>query len=79
MDDLVAALRALAEPLSGPSVSHVAELARASREPQVRTARASVGPDNAPSRTLILAHGFAEVGEQWDEEDGLEIIFERPV
>jgi hypothetical protein len=27
---------------------------------------------------LASQYGFAEVGEQWDEEDGLEIIYEVP-
>lgn len=51
-------------------------LARATAEPEVRTVRASVGPDNAVSRQLVLRHGFVEVGEQWDDEDGLEIVYE---
>ena len=51
-------------------------LARAAREPQVRTVRVSISPDNTASRNLASQYGFAEVGEQWDEEDGLEIIYE---
>ena len=51
-------------------------LARAAREPQVRTVRVSISPDNTASRNLAAQYGFAEVGEQWDEEDGLEIIYE---
>jgi [ribosomal protein S5]-alanine N-acetyltransferase len=51
-------------------------LAVASAEPIVRTVRASIAPDNAPSRALVEAYGFVPVGEQWDDEDGLEIIFE---
>jgi RimJ/RimL family protein N-acetyltransferase len=50
----------------------------AGREPEVTTVRASVGPWNGVSRDLVLAHGFAEVGEQMDDEDGLEIVYERP-
>jgi hypothetical protein len=45
----------------------------------VTTVRASVGPGNTVSRDLVLAHGFAPVGEQMDDEDGLEIVYERPV
>jgi RimJ/RimL family protein N-acetyltransferase len=52
---------------------------RAEREPGVTTFRATVSPDNAPSRNLVLSEGLVEVGEQWDDEDGLEIIYERPV
>jgi RimJ/RimL family protein N-acetyltransferase len=54
-------------------------LARAAAEPDVRTFRATISPDNVASRDLVLAHGLVEVGEQWDDEDGLEIIYEVPV
>jgi RimJ/RimL family protein N-acetyltransferase len=52
---------------------------RARHEPGVRTFRATVSPDNAPSRDLVLSEGLVEVGEQWDDEDGLEIVYELPV
>ncbi|MGB9378444.1 MAG: GNAT family N-acetyltransferase [Mycobacteriales bacterium] len=51
-------------------------LARAKHEPEVSTVRATISPDNVISRDLVLQHGFVEVGEQWDDEDGLEIIYE---
>jgi RimJ/RimL family protein N-acetyltransferase len=51
-------------------------LQRAADEPQVRTVRVTISPDNAASYQLASQYGFAEVGEQWDEEDGLEIIYE---
>jgi ribosomal-protein-alanine N-acetyltransferase len=54
----------------------VALLARAAREPSVRTVRATISPDNHASRLLVAQYGFIEVGEQWDDEDGLETIFE---
>lgn len=54
----------------------VALLDRAAREPAVRTVRATISPDNTASRCLVAQFGFAEVGEQWDDEDGLETIFE---
>jgi RimJ/RimL family protein N-acetyltransferase len=54
-------------------------LERAAAEPGVRTFRATISPDNAASRDLVLAHGLVAVGEQWDDEDGLEIIYEVPV
>lgn len=54
----------------------VALLERAQREPEVRTVRATIRPDNHASRLLVLQYGFIEVGEQWDDEDGLETIFE---
>jgi RimJ/RimL family protein N-acetyltransferase len=53
-------------------------LARAAREPGVSRVRASIRPDNIPSRDLVLSYGFVAVGEQLDEVDGLEIIYERP-
>jgi [ribosomal protein S5]-alanine N-acetyltransferase len=52
-------------------------LRRAEAEPQVRTVRASIGPDNAASLATVAGFGFVQVGEQWDEEDGLELVFER--
>ncbi len=54
-------------------------LARARAEPSVQTLRATISPDNAASLALIGQFPFVEVGEQWDEEDGLEIIYELPV
>jgi RimJ/RimL family protein N-acetyltransferase len=42
-------------------------------------ARASVGPGNAASLGLIAALGFVQVGEQVDEIDGPELVFERQV
>jgi [ribosomal protein S5]-alanine N-acetyltransferase len=56
-----------------------AMLARARRDDEVRTVRASVSPDNRASRALIDQYGFAEVGQQWDEEDGLEVVLELDV
>ncbi|MFD7284228.1 GNAT family N-acetyltransferase [Streptomyces sp. NPDC059862] len=52
---------------------------RAVAEPGVRTVRVTISPDNAASLATISGFGFVEVGEQWDEEDGLETIFEVPV
>lgn len=57
----------------------LAMLERARSEPSVRTFRVSVSPDNLASLALIGQLPFVEVGEQWDEEDGLETIFELPV
>jgi RimJ/RimL family protein N-acetyltransferase len=37
---------------------------------------ASVAPDNAPSLAIVRKLGFVQTGEQWDEEDGLELVFE---
>jgi ribosomal-protein-alanine N-acetyltransferase len=38
--------------------------------------RASVAPDNERSLNLITKLGFRQTGEQWDEVDGLELVFE---
>ena len=46
--------------------------------PEVAVVRATVRPDNVPSRRLLDQYGFQAVGEQWDEEDGLETILEVP-
>ncbi len=54
-------------------------LATAAREPSVRVVRASVSPTNAASLALVRRAGFTQVGEQRDDEDGLELVFERPV
>jgi RimJ/RimL family protein N-acetyltransferase len=51
-------------------------LRRAATEPAVRVVRASVRPDNRASSRLIAPYGFLPVGEQEDEEDGLEIVYE---
>jgi RimJ/RimL family protein N-acetyltransferase len=42
-----------------------------------RVARASVRPDNERSLRIVAAFGFAQVGEQIDEIDGRELVFER--
>jgi [ribosomal protein S5]-alanine N-acetyltransferase len=37
---------------------------------------ASIGPWNEPSLAIVRKLGFVQTGEQWDEEDGLELVFE---
>jgi [ribosomal protein S5]-alanine N-acetyltransferase len=44
-----------------------------------RILRASISPDNEPSLALVRHAGFVHVGEQYDERDGLELIFEHSV
>jgi RimJ/RimL family protein N-acetyltransferase len=51
-------------------------LARAARDPRVRRVRVSIRPDNRASYRLAAQYGFTEVGEQWDDEDGLEVVYE---
>ncbi|GAA3003483.1 hypothetical protein GCM10020229_14340 [Kitasatospora albolonga] len=40
---------------------------------------ATISPDNEASLATVAAFGFTHVGEQWDEEDGLELIYELPL
>jgi RimJ/RimL family protein N-acetyltransferase len=54
-------------------------LERARQEPAVTTFRATVSPDNTASRDLVLSEGLVEVGEQEDDEDGVEIVYELAV
>ncbi|MHA7293767.1 GNAT family N-acetyltransferase [Arthrobacter sp. HLT1-21] len=51
-------------------------LAVAKAHPAVQTIRATISPINHASRALVRSYGFTAVGEQWDDNDGLEIIFE---
>ena len=48
----------------------------AQQDPGVHRFRASVSPQNLPSRNLVTALGFVEVGSQWDVEDGEELVYE---
>jgi ribosomal-protein-alanine N-acetyltransferase len=50
----------------------------AAADPSVTTFRLSVSPTNEPSLAVVRALGFEPAGEQWDEEDGLELVFTRP-
>ncbi|HEY6760830.1 MAG TPA: GNAT family N-acetyltransferase [Baekduia sp.] len=61
----------------GYAQAAVRELLAYARENGVRIARASVSPDNARSLRIVAAFGFAQVGEQMDERDGRELVFER--
>jgi [ribosomal protein S5]-alanine N-acetyltransferase len=54
-------------------------LRRAAAEPAVRTVRATISPGNVASLATISGFGFTEAGEQWDDEDGRELIFELAV
>jgi len=55
-----------------------AALAWAASVPEVTVVRASVSPENLASLATLRPFGFEHVGEQWDEEDGRELLFERP-
>jgi [ribosomal protein S5]-alanine N-acetyltransferase len=45
-------------------------------EHRVRRFIVSIAPDNAPSLAIARKLGFVQTGEQWDDEDGLELVFE---
>ena len=51
----------------------------ATREHGVHRFRASVAPDNERSLNLIGKLGFVRTGEQWDERDGLEWVYDLEV
>jgi [ribosomal protein S5]-alanine N-acetyltransferase len=42
----------------------------------VRRVRATVSPDNTPSLAILRRRGFVEVGTQWDDEDGTDLVFQ---
>ena len=48
----------------------------ATRTHGVQRFRAAVAPDNERSRNLVMKLGFRQTGEQWDEVDGLELVYE---
>lgn len=50
----------------------------AAKEPDVRFLRYTVSPENHASIAIIRKFGFAQIGEQLDEVDGLELVFESP-
>jgi [ribosomal protein S5]-alanine N-acetyltransferase len=51
----------------------------AATEKDIHRFIASVAPTNDPSLAIVKKLGFVQTGEQWDEEDGLELVFERSV
>ncbi len=50
-----------------------------SKNPNVKILRYTVSPSNEPSMHIINKLGFEKVGEQIDDEDGLEFIYEERV
>jgi RimJ/RimL family protein N-acetyltransferase len=64
---------------NGYAQAAVRELLAYARDHGARIARASISPGNARSLAIAAAYGFTHVGEQIDEIDGRELIFERPV
>jgi ribosomal-protein-alanine N-acetyltransferase len=61
----------------GHARAAVGELLTYARERGARTVRASVSPNNEPSLALVRSIGFVQCGEQSDEKDGLDLVFER--
>lgn len=51
----------------------------AAAAPEVRVVRASAQPGNAASLAVVRGAGFTHVGEQVDDEDGLELVHELTV
>ena len=51
----------------------------ARKHPDVRVLRATISPDNIASLATLAKFPFEHVGEQVDEIDGLELIYELPV
>lgn len=47
----------------------------AAREHGVRRFRASISPSNERSENLVRKLGMVHVGAQWDEDDGLELLY----
>jgi ribosomal-protein-alanine N-acetyltransferase len=50
----------------------------AAGDERVERFRLSISPDNVASLGLAASMGFVQVGDQWDDEDGLELVLERP-
>jgi RimJ/RimL family protein N-acetyltransferase len=50
-----------------------------SNRPDVKILRYTVSPENAPSMHIIKKLEFELVGEQIDDVDGLELIYELPI
>ena len=56
-----------------------AALGWARQDERVAIVRATVGPENRASLATLAGFPFELVGEQWDEEDGRELVFELPL
>jgi RimJ/RimL family protein N-acetyltransferase len=65
--------------LQGYATEAVTGLIGWARQQGIEHFVASVAPDNAPSLAIIHKLGFVRKGEHWDDEDGLEHVFELVV
>lgn len=54
-------------------------LERACADPAVHVVRATISPANTASLATIGPFGFTHEGHQWDEDDGLELVFELDI
>jgi RimJ/RimL family protein N-acetyltransferase len=54
-------------------------LAWARQDERVVIVRATVDPENRASLATLAGFPFELVGEQWDEEDGRELVYELPI
>jgi ribosomal-protein-alanine N-acetyltransferase len=63
----------------GHARAALGELLAYARAHGAKIVRASISPDNAPSLALAGSYGFMQIGEQVDEIDGLELVFERRI
>jgi ribosomal-protein-alanine N-acetyltransferase len=64
---------------NGYAQAAVTELLAYAKAHGVTIARASISPGNARSLAIAEAFGFTQVGEQIDEIDGRELVFERTI
>lgn len=60
----------------GYATAAATELIRRAQERGIRHFIACSSPDNEPSLAIIRRLGFTHTGEEMDEEDGLELVFE---
>ncbi|MBF4634349.1 GNAT family N-acetyltransferase [Agreia pratensis] len=61
----------------GYATSTVSLLLQEAAEHAASVVRASVSPDNVASLAVVRKLGFVHVGEEIDDEDGLELVYER--
>jgi ribosomal-protein-alanine N-acetyltransferase len=61
----------------GYATAAASELIRRAEERGIRHVIACSSPGNEPSLAIIRGLGFTQTGEAMDEEDGLELVFER--
>ncbi|KJC65505.1 Protein N-acetyltransferase, RimJ/RimL family [Agreia bicolorata] len=61
----------------GFATSTVSLLLQEAAERGASVVRASISPENIASLAVVRGLGFVHVGQQIDDEDGLELIYER--